>query len=478
MRKVKLFIIAILSLLLIPSFVAAAGNITVSTTNLNITNGGSGSFKISASNAAGKVNVSSSNTSVATASISSVFLDNESTTVKVSAKSVGSAVITVYVEDATTYDDENLTGRSYKINVNVKEPVVYSSNNKLKDIYVEGYDLTKIDDNNYELIVNNEISSIKVGASAEDEKARISGTGDVALQIGINNIQVIVTAENGAQNIVNIKVTRKDGYYLEDLSTVINKDEEVVILLTDSSKITTEHLETIKKSKKTVTFNYVNENKVVIYSWIVDGNELSKAKEINTKITFTSENVNDIGAASNYAEGKFINFEHNGDLPDSTKVKLYVADKFANGDVINVYSYDKDSKQLIEVKKELEVKDGYIDFDIESASEYFLTRSNVNGVVEGKNGINIFLIISIVELIVIIGLVVIFIMKGKKIDDAVKSEVVVSEVQPVVETPVSTPSTPVVSTPTVASTPVAPVVSSAQNVTITENTIDNNSQNL
>ena len=477
MRKVKLFIIAILSLLLIPSFVSAAGNITVSTTNLNITNGGSGSFRISASNAAGKVNVSSSNTSVATASISSVFLDNESTTVKVSAKSVGSAVITVYVEDATTYDDENLTGRSYKINVNVKEPVVYSSNNKLKDIYVEGYDLTKIDGNNYELIVNNEVSSIKIGASAEDEKARVSGTGEVALQIGVNNLQVIVTAENGVQNIINLKVTRKDGYYLEDLSTVINKDEEVVILLTDSSKITTEHLETIKKSKKTVTFNYVNENKVVIYSWIVDGNELSKAKEINTKITFTSENVNDIGAASNYAEGKLVNFEHNGELPDSTKVKLYVADKFANGDVINVYSYDKDGKQLIEVKKELEVKDGYIDFDIENASEYFLTRSNVNGVVEGNNGINIFLIISIVELIVIIVLVVMLIMKGKKVDGTVKSEAVVAEVQPVVETPVSTTPAPVAVTPTVASTP-TPVVSTEQNVTLTENTIDNNSQNL
>ena len=469
MRKVKLLVIAILSIFLIPSIVSAAGNITVSTTNLNITRGGSGSFRISANNAAGKVNVSSSNTAVATVSMSTKFFDNESDTVKVTGKSVGSAVITVYVEDATTYDDENISGRSYKINVNVKEPVVYSSNNKLKNIYVEGYDLTKIDNNNYELIVNNEVASIKVGASAEDEKAKVTGTGDISLQIGVNNLQVIVTAENGSKNVINLKVTRKDGYYLEDLSTVINKDEDVVILLTDSSKITNEHLETIKGSKKKVTFNYVNENKVVMYSWVVDGKNLSKIKEINTKITFGSENINDIGTASNYAEGKHVNFEHTGELPDSTQVRLYVADKFSNGDIINVYSYDKDGKKLTSVQKSLEVKDGYISFDIENCAEYFITRSNVMDVVEEKKGINVFLIISIVELLVIVGLVVMFIIKNKKTDSEVGIKP--SEVQPVVnEAVVAEPQIPAPTTPITE-------VSVEQNVTITENTIDNNIQN-
>jgi len=469
MRKVKLLVIAILSIFLIPSIVSAAGNITVSTTNLNITRGGSGSFRISANNAAGKVNVSSSNTAVATVSMSTKFFDNESDTVKVTGKSVGSAVITVYVEDATTYDDENISGRSYKINVNVKEPVVYSSNNKLKNIYVEGYDLTKIDNNNYELIVNNEVASIKVGASAEDEKAKVTGTGDISLQIGVNNLQVIVTAENGSKNVINLKVTRKDGYYLEDLSTVINKDEDVVILLTDSSKITNEHLETIKGSKKKVTFNYVNENKVVMYRWVVDGKNLSKIKEINTKITFGSENINDIGIASNYAEGKHVNFEHTGELPDSTQVRLYVADKFSNGDIINVYSYDKDGKKLTSVQKALEVKDGYISFDIENCAEYFITRSNVMDVVEEKKGINVFLIISIVELLVIVGLVVMLIIKSKKIDSEVGIKP--SEVQPVVnEAVVAEPQIPAPTTPITE-------VRVEQNVTITENTIDNNIQN-
>ena len=465
MRKIKLFIITLLGILLIPSIVSAAGNITVSTTNLNITTGGSGSFKITASNAAGKVNISSSNTSVATVSQSSVFLDMESTTVKVTAKAVGSAVLTVYVEDGTTYDDQNISGRTYKINVNVKEPVVYSSNNKLKSISVDGYDLTKIDDNNYELIVNNEVESIKINASAEDEKSKVSGTGDIYLNIGVNLIEVVVTAENGSKNVVNVKVTRKDGYYLEDLSTVINKDGETTILLTDSSKISSEHLETVKNSKKTVTFNYVNENKVVMYSWIVDGKELSKTSEINTKITFVSENVNEIGIASNYADGKFINFEHSGDLPGATKIRLYVADKFSNGDIVNVYYYDKDNKELTSVHKELEVKDGYITFDIDHCSEYFVTRSTIMGAVEDNKGINVFLIISIIELVVIVGLVVMFIIKGKSPKgESGSASVVQSTVTSVpAPAPVQAPA------PVPAPTPVP-----TENVTVT----DNNSQNL
>lgn len=411
MKKIKFLIITILAILLIPNIVLAAGNISVNTSNLNITKGGSSSFVISASNAAGKVNISSSNSAVATVSVSSIFLDMESTTVRVSAKSVGSAVIKVYVEDGTTYDDENISGRTYNINVTVKEPVVYSSNNTLKDISVDGYQLIKIDNNNYELIVNSDISSIKVNAIAEDAKAKVNGIGDKQLEIGVNNFEVVIVAENGAKNVINLKVTRKDGYYLEDLDSAINKDNDVVILLTENNKITVEHLEIIKKSKKIVTFNYIDENKIVIYSWIINGKELNKSEEFNTKINFTSDNIKDINSASNYADGKFIKFEHSGYLPKATKVKIYVLDKFANDDKVNVYYYDKDKKQLNSFHKDLKVKDGYVTFDIEHCSEYFITRSNiVNAVSEHKKN-DIFLIVSIVEFIIIIVLIILFIIK-------------------------------------------------------------------
>jgi len=192
-------------------------------------------------------------------------------------------------------------------------------------------------------------------------------------------------------------------------------------------------------------------------------------KDKRTMDDLGSENINDIGIASNYAEGKHVNFEHTGELPDSTQVRLYVADKFSNGDIINVYSYDKDGKKLTSVQKALEVKDGYISFDIENCAEYFITRSNVMDVVEEKKGINVFLIISIVELLVIVGLVVMLIIKSKKIDSEVGIKP--SEVQPVVnEAVVAEPQIPAPTTPITE-------VRVEQNVTITENTIDNNIQN-
>ena len=466
--------VSLIVLLFFPISIKAAGNISVSPSSITVEKGKSANITISAYNTIGDVSISSSNTSIATVSAASwgtgMVEANQTKkgVIKVKGISVGTTTIIMKL-DAATFDGGDLAGQTRVVNVTVKEPVVYSSNNTIKDISVDGYELTKIDNNNYELMVNNEVETIKVNATAEDEKARVSGTGNVTLQIGVNNLQVVVTAENGAQNVINLKVTRKDGYYLEDLSSVINKDEEVVILLTDNSKITSEHLETIKGSKKKVTFNYVNENKVVMYSWVVDGKNLSKIKEINTKITFGSENINDIGAASNYAEGKHVNFEHTGELPDSTQVRLYVADKFSNGDIINVYSYDKDGKKLTSVQKALEVKDGYISFDIENCAEYFITRSNVMDVVEEKKGINVFLIISVVELLVIVGLVVMLIIKSKKIDSEVGIKP--SEVQPVVnEAVVAEPQIPAPTTPITE-------VRVEQNVTITENTIDNNIQN-
>ena len=57
------------------------------------------------------------------------------------------------------------------------------------------------------------------------------GTHDI--NVGENNIEVIVTAENGSQNKINIKVTRKDGYYLEDLDSALknNKTDDINVII-------------------------------------------------------------------------------------------------------------------------------------------------------------------------------------------------------------------------------------------------------
>lgn len=454
MRKLKYLIITLLiSFCLLPISVFAAGSISVSPSSLNITKGGASSFKITLNNAAGRINISSSNSSVASVSSSSMFLDMQSGTVTVNANNVGNATIRVYAADVTTYDDEDLTGRTYTINVNVtepsnnnnnnngnnsntnnnnvgngnnggsninkKEPVNnLSTNNNIKELLVDGYNLVKVDNNNYTLTVSNNVNNIDVKAILEDEKGKVTGTGIHELSVGENNIELVVTAESGAQNKINIKVIRKDGYYLEDLDDVLNdsKIKDINIIISADAKLTLEDLNKIKKSKKTVRLNYYDANKKLIYSWIVDGSKIKNANEILTTVSYTSKYVNEISKLSNYADGLNISLGHNGKLLDGTKIKLYVGDKYTDNSKLNLYYYNTSTKKLELVSKGLNVTDGYIESSVEKGSEYFLTMSNIilsNG--NSGNGFNVLYIIPIVVLVIIISvLIFLLIMKNKK----------------------------------------------------------------
>ena len=437
MKKIKLLIFSLMVLMLLPISVFASGSIAPSTRSLSITKGGTATFTISANNAVGKVDISSSNSGIATVNRSSEWLENNSVTVTVTGISTGTTTINVRLSDAATFDEEELSG-NYSITVTVNEPSnnnnnnnnnkpsnnnnnnnrpsnnnnnnKLSSNNNVKDLNVEGYDLVKVDNHNYELIVNNNVEKIKVNCSAEDSKAKVTGTGEHELKVGENKIEVTITSESGSKNNINIKVTRKDGYYLEDLESVLNDSniKDAGIIVNADGKITKENLEEIKKSKKTLTFNYYNEEKKLIYSWTIDGSKVKNTKDLLTTITFVTDNLEKIGELSNYADGLYLNFSHNGTLPEGTKVKIFVGDKFKDKTKVNLYHFDKEESSLNSIEEDLTVKDGYIEFDIKHCSEYFVTRSDL-GLTQNNN--YLIGIIAIVELIIIIAIIVLDILK-------------------------------------------------------------------
>ena len=275
-----------------------------------------------------------------------------------------------------------------------------STNNNIGSLTVDGYNVEKVDNNNYTLIVNNSVTSINVNASPEDSKATVTGTGKHELNVGENNIEVIVTAESGLQNRINIKVTRKDGYYLEDLDALLKNKQANDVIINKDSKITKENLDKIKESRKQVNFNYYNEDKKLIYSWTLDGSKIDNSNEFITTITNESGEIKNISKLSNYADGLYVNFGYSGKLPKGTKIKIYVGDKFEDSSVVNIYHYVKDKNKLEDIKKNIKVKDGYIEFDVEHCSEYFVTMSNLN-IANQKSSINIFMILSIIEFIII-----------------------------------------------------------------------------
>ena len=464
----KNVLLLFLTLCIIPVKVFAAGGFGVATGSVSMYPGESRVVAITSSNAVGRLDISSSNGGVAGVGPGSVFIQTPgaSSSITITGNAVGTAVVTVTAsENFATFDEEILAGQTRTITVNVVpvpaptpsdntnnyvpnsgsnnnynnvNPITdgdnKSANNNIKELKIEGFELVKIDNNNYTLVVPKNIDSINISAMAEDNKATITGSGKHDLIIGDNTIGVIVTAENGVQNVINIKVTRKENYYLEDLDVVLkdNKINNPEIVIKEDTKISAKDFEKIKSSKKTVNFNYYNNDKKLIYSFIIDGSKLKNTSDFITTISNNSDNKNEILKLSNYADGLFRVLKQANNLPNGMTIKLFVGDKYQDNDLVNIYVYNKDKKKLEVLKNKVKVEKGYIEFSAINMSDYFITMSNIGNleevVVPKDNSIfPLIIVLIIIGIIGVGGLVYFFLVKNKgKKDDNNTSAVIVN----------------------------------------------------
>lgn len=229
-RIVKYFSLFVCVFIMSISYVKAAGY-DVSVTSNTIIVGNSVTLKISANDLAGRFDFSVSNSSVISMSSSNVFLDNDSKSITITAKSAGTSVITITPTDATSYDGDAITGnRTITITVNNKPtsnpntggnssgtsntstPVKKKSNNNyLSSLTVDGYSLDKEfkkDELEYSLVVESGTDKVIINAQLDDDKAKVTGIGEIALKEEDNKLEIKVTAEDGSTRtyILNVKI--------------------------------------------------------------------------------------------------------------------------------------------------------------------------------------------------------------------------------------------------------------------------------
>lgn len=139
------------------------------------------------------------------------------------------AIIAVTAEDGTT---KVYTVYIVKEAAPVTRPVVYyySSNNYLKSLVVDGYDL-EFDKNinEYKITVNHDVTSLDISALAEDSRSRVEITGNGDFKDGENVVTIAVTAENGSVREYKLVVEK------ETINTAVegesNTAEKVVIIV-------------------------------------------------------------------------------------------------------------------------------------------------------------------------------------------------------------------------------------------------------
>lgn len=121
------------------------------------------------------------------------------------------------------------------------------------------------------------------------------------------------------------------------------------------------------------------------YAWTFDGSQMASSNyDLNLQLTVgSSKNQETIESlVADKEKALVLEFAHHGELPKGTSVKVYVGNKYKNGDYVTLYYYNEETKTLEEAVANIEVKDGYVEFGLEHCSEYVLNISAKPEVVE------------------------------------------------------------------------------------------------
>lgn len=137
------------------------------------------------------------------------------------------------------------------------------------------------------------------------------------------------------------------------------------------------------------------------YSWSFDKDKIDDKISLDFNIDFESTKKEEIDNISGDMDKIYLSFNHHGTLPSNAKIKVNVSSKFKDGDKLYLYYYNESTGNAEFVENNIEVIDGYAEFEINHCSEYFLTGAIVNDATNNPKNLN-HIIIGLV--VVVLGL--------------------------------------------------------------------------
>ncbi len=318
------------------------------------------------------------------------------------------------------------------ITITVKEPAVippkeYSSNNYLKSLSIEGYEID-FDKNTleYSIEVENDVEKVNIKATTEDGNATVSGTGEKEVTEGNNKLEVKVTAENGNERtyVINVKVKE-----LDPINVKVDDEEYTVIRKEDV-------LEAPKNYEKT-TVNINGEEVLAYYN--------SKTKYTLVGLKDKDGNANyyiyDNGKYTLYKEYTFNGItlyltEKNVDIPSFKKTSFNYAEdslegyKFADDNLIKkTYALDDTDLQNFYLFYAVNIETGeesLYQYDPSEGTVQKYSASMMNLLEMYKNEANrnfiLFVVVSVVLVLLIVIKIVTSIIKKKKDNNGISKK--------------------------------------------------------
>ena len=314
---------------------------------------------------------------------------------------------------------ENGSERVYTINVIRKDENGklgnISSDSYLKSIEIEDYqiefDKDKLD---YAITVESNVTSVSIKAMASSDKATVQINNVSSLEIGNNVVTIKVVAEDGSSKEYKINIFRKEDILSVELDSLLeiieSKDNinKMEIKVSNTQSVITKDIISVigNKNIELIVNNYQGER--LLYAWYFNSKELKSIEKFDTLVKLDALNKEKIAKITNYSEAIYLNFSHSGKLPNNTLFKVYVGDKYNDGDKLNLYFYDDNLNKLDLKKENIIVQDGYVSFEMDHCSEYILTRASYNN----SSRVNI---LAIIEGIIILAMIGYYLIIEKKI---------------------------------------------------------------
>lgn len=208
----KIRYLILIVLLLIPNIALAEPNATLTTNKGSIENGETLIATVTLMDtAAWNIVLKGTGASTCMTRQADVTSDGKSTTRSFTLSCVSKSEGTITLN--LTGDITSGSGQTKDISLSKQVTVTRSKSsiNTLNDLKVDGVTVPNFSSatTSYTLIDNTR-TSINITATATDSKASITGTGTRSLNYGKNNFNIIVTAENGAKKTYTIIVNKPD----------------------------------------------------------------------------------------------------------------------------------------------------------------------------------------------------------------------------------------------------------------------------
>lgn len=302
-----------------------------------------------------------------------------------------------------------------KNNANTSNPDL-SSNNNLSSLSVENYNITPEFDRGtleYSLEVPNNVDKIVIHAEAADSEASVSGWGEKELVEGVNEFNIVVTAENGSTRVYTILVTRAEK---DPIKVNVNGEEYTVLRKAPEKidvpsgfkettiKIKGEEVVAYKDAKNKITLVLLADKKGKTAFYLYDGTNYSKFIETSSSLNLALLNIN----------GELDGFKKDTITINGEKIEVLVSNKNNNFIIVKAINMDTMKEGYYIYDK---ANNSFIEYNGDIYSPSFSTKG-IKGIMTSikDSGYGIFIALGIVVVLLLLILALALGVKNKKLN--------------------------------------------------------------